>query len=119
MELMGTEHNHICSPEGNGYVVPRNPSVARLSTVTFLVALGAGLYGAVSTLLFTRPGALTPASFSIALAIAGITGSICAAVSGRVIDRAGAFGVAVTFTLLQAIAMLLYPLAANFVFFFP
>jgi predicted MFS family arabinose efflux permease len=98
-------------------VVPRNPSVARLSAVTFLVAAGAGLYGAVSTLLFTRPGALTPASFSAALAIAGVTGSMCAAVSGRVIDRVGAFSVAIAFTSLQAIAMLLYPLAASLALF--
>jgi hypothetical protein len=100
-----------------GYAVPRNPSVARLSAVTFLIAVGAGLYGAVSTLLFTRPGALTPASFSTALAIAGITGSMSAAVSGHIIDRVGAFGVAIAFTLLQAVAMLLYPLAASFAFF--
>lgn len=100
-------------------LVSSDRAVARLSVVTLLVALGAGIYGAVSTMLFTRPGAMTTASFGLALSIAGIVGALGAPLSGVIVDRLGARRISVVFTLLQAASMFFYPWASSFLAFLP
>lgn len=93
----------------SGLLIARDPLVARLSFITFTVAVGAGLYGALVTLLFTRPGALTVTEFGAGLGGATACGVMAAVPAGRLVDRHGAPAVAVAATLVQGLSMATLP----------
>jgi MFS family permease len=92
-----------------GLLIAQDRLVTRLSLVTFTVAVGAGLYGALVTLLFTRPGALSVTEFGAGLGAATACGVIAAVPAGRLVDRRGAAAVAVAATLAQGMSMAALP----------
>jgi MFS family permease len=97
--------------------LPDGRAARVLIAVSFVDALGTGLFLTGSALFFTQSLHLTPAQVGLGLSLAGVAGLLCSVPIGRLSDRVGALPVLVGLQFWRGACFLVYPFADNFALF--
>jgi len=97
--------------------LPDDRAAQVLIAVSFVDALGTGLFLTGSALFFTRTLHLTTAQVGFGLSMAGVAGLLCSVPIGRLADRVGALPVLTGLQFWRGACFLAYPLADSFALF--
>lgn len=97
--------------------IPPGAATRRFLVISFIDAVGTGLFLAGSALFFTRFLGLTTAQVGLALSLAGISGFVASVPIGWIADRIGALPTLVALHVWRGAVFCLYPFAKDFAAF--
>lgn len=93
--------------------LPPERAVRRFVAVSFIDAVGTGMFLTGSALFFTHEVGLTVGQVGFGLSLAGVAGLLCSVPVGRLSDRAGALRVLVGLQFWRAACFFAYPFVTD------